>query len=74
MQQGKTYSRNKAEILTDTIRKRHVVKSAITSAQWRYENSGIKLSLRAFPVWGLRNRVSEAVCLRNIIATKLQVL
>lgn len=46
-QQGETYSWYKTEILTDTARQRHVMKSAITPAQWRYENSGIKVALRA---------------------------
>lgn len=50
-QQGETYSRNKAEILTGTARQRHTVKSAITSAQQRYENSGMKLAMGAFFVW-----------------------
>jgi len=64
-QQGETYSRNKAEILTGTARQRHIVKSAITSAQWRYENSGTKLAMGAFFVWRYRDIDSVVVCLKT---------
>lgn len=73
-QQGEAYSRNKAEILTGTARQRHTAKSAITSAQRRYENSGIKLAMGVFLCVEIQKYRQCGCFYQNIIATKLQAL